>query len=126
MLGCLSTFKRQDHIFIGGDIGQFVKRLAEDTQRDLAIIRYNRVGTFVIIEFMSPNRDVFIDIMNLGRSLANFTRDKKDELLRRLYKPISCNETSRFISDGESDYFHSRQEDNEEETERLERVKMGE
>jgi hypothetical protein len=126
MLGCVSQYNRQDHTFIGGEIGHFIKKVAEGSGRDLALIRYEKRGTFVIIEFVSPNRDVFIDIQNLGRSLANFTRAKKDELLRRLYKPMTCDEVSRFITDGESRYLHDRQDDNAEEWEREERLARGE
>ena len=126
MLGCVSTYKRDEHAFIGGEIGHYVNRLAKESGRDLAVIRYERLGVFCIIEFMSPKRDVFIDIMNLGKSLANFDRTKANELLRRLFKPLTCDETSHALAIGESDFHHGLQDENSEETEREERCARGE
>lgn len=122
----VSTLDREKHSFVGGEIGEYIKRLANESGRPLSLIRYNDIGSFCIIEFMSPNRDVFIDTMNLGKSLANFNRSKATELRQRLFKPLTCDDTSRIIADNESTYLHSRQDDNEEETERWNRIKHGE
>ena len=126
MLGMTSVYSSDKHTRIGGDIGAFIERLGKDAGRDLAIICYEKLAVFCIIEWLSPNKDVFIDMMNLGKSLANFTRTKATELGRRLFKPITCDETSQFISAGDSDYHHERQSENEEEQERLERCARGE
>ncbi len=126
MLGMTSVYSSDKHTRIGGDIGAFIERLGKDAGRDLAIICYEKLAVFCIIEWLSPNKDVFIDMMNLGKSLGNFTRDKATELRRRLYKPITCDETSQFISAGDSDYHHKRQDENAEEEERLVKVSMGE
>lgn len=123
MLGMVSNYNSEKHIKIGGEIGAYVSRLAEESGRDLAVICYEKLAVFCIIEWMSPNRDVFIDIMNLGKSLANF---KPTELRRRLFKPLTCKGTSEFISKGDSDYHHERQDWNEEEGERLAKVSRGE
>jgi len=126
MLGMVSNFNRQAHTFVGGEIGAFVRGLAEKSKRDLCVIRYERLGVFCIIEMVSPNRDIFIDIMNLGKSLGNFDRKKAHELNMRLFRPVTCDETSRYMFDADSDYHHTRQEWNSEETERLEKCARGE
>ena len=105
------------------------KRLvAGDPKRKdkLFVVRYNLHGTFVIAEWLAKPRDVFVDVMNLGHSLANFTREKAQELRHRLFAPVTAEETSRFIHQSESDYHHMRQDDNSEEWEREERIAKGE
>lgn len=126
MLGATSVYDSNKHTRMGGEIGEFVKRLAERSGRDLGLIRYEELGVFCIIEYLSPRHDVFVDTMNLGGSLANFDRVKRMELEKRLFRPLTCEETSRAISAGESDYHHFRMEDQAEETERLDRIGMGE
>ena len=126
MLGLVSNYSSEKHTKIGGEIGAYMSRLANESGRDLAVIRYEELGVFCIIEWMSPNRDIFIDMMNLGKSLGNFTRVKAMELMNRLFKPITCKGTSDFVSKGDSDYHHMRQDWNTEEQERLEKVARGE
>jgi len=126
MLGMTSNYNSNDHSFIGGEIGHYVNRLAKESGRDLTVIRYNKLGVFCIIEMLSPNRDVFIDLMNLGKSLANFNRAKNHELQHRLFKPLTCDETSVGITEAESRYHHDRQDENAEEQERLELCARGE
>ena len=126
MLGMTSQFDADEHTRIGGEIGAYIRRLAEKSHRDLEVIRYNKLGVFCIIEYLSPNRDVFVDTMNLGASLANFDRRKSDELQQRLFAPLTCAQTSTAVAEGESDYLHMRQECNDEEHERQERLARGE
>jgi hypothetical protein len=126
MLGSVSIFNSDKHTLIGGDIGDFIGRLAERSRRELRVIRYNELGVFCIIEFLSPKHDVFLDTMNLGESLANFDHSRREELERRLFRPITCDETSRLVAQGESDFHHMKQDENEEEHERMARIALGE
>lgn len=126
MLGMISNYSKDKHTKVGGEINAYVSRLAKESGRDLAVICYEKLEVFCIVEWMSPNRDVFIDTMNLGKSLANFTRAKATELRHRLFAPVTCQETSEFISKGDSDYHHERQDGNAEEGERLAKVSRGE
>ena len=126
MLGMVNHLNSNKHSFIGGEIGHYVNRLAKESGRDLTVIRYNKLGVFCIIEILSSNRGDFIDILNLGKSLANFNQDKNRELHRRLFKPLTCDETSVGITEAESRYHHDRQDENAEEQERLELCARGE
>jgi hypothetical protein len=126
MLGSVSTRKIDDHTVLGGELGRYVERLAKESGRDLFLMRYNKLGVFCICEWMSPNRDIFIDLMNLGKSLGNFTREKNTELLQRLFKPLTCDTTSQLLAQADSDYHHLRQDENEEEGERLAKCAIGE
>jgi hypothetical protein len=126
MLGMVSIYKRSEHTFIGGELGEYIKKFAEESGRPLFLIRYNKLGVFCICEWMSPNKDIFVDVMNLDKSLGNFTRTMADELRHRLFAPVSCAETSKAIASAESDYYHMRQDENSEEWDRQARVLSGE
>ena len=122
----VSIYTPHEHTFIGGEIGQYIARIAKESGRDLAVVRYEKLGTFCIVEFLSQTREIFVDVKNLGGSLANFTRRDARELEHRLFKPITTDQTGRFITENESRYHHDRQDDNEAEGERLERIERGE
>jgi len=126
MLGMTSVMDSDEHSLIGGEIGAYLRRISKRACKALAVIRYEALEVFCIVEFLTPNRDVFIDILNLGNSLANFNRSKSQELERRLFDPITCDGTSEALAAADSDYHHTRQDGNAEEQERLERVSMGE
>jgi len=126
MLGMTSVWDSDEHTHVGGELGSYLRRISKRAGRDIAVIRYEELGVFCIVEFISPNRDVFIDILNLGNSLANFNREKSRELDRRLFAPVTCDGTSEALEAADSDYHHTRQDGNAEEQERLERVSRGE
>jgi len=126
MLGMTLVYSSDKHTIIGGEIGAYIERMSQESGRDLFVIRYNELCVFCICEWMSPNKDVFIDIMNLGKSLANFNAERGREFRQRLFKPIGCDETSVFIAKGESDFHHSMQDWNSEETERYAKIATGE
>lgn len=129
MLNMVSNFKTADHTIIGGTIAEFCSRLVEgDPQREgkLCVIRYNKLGVFVIAEWLAKPRDIFVDVMNLGNSLGNFTREKANELRKRLFDPISAEVTTKAMEAEESDHIHQLQDESEEEIERLAKCEIGE
>lgn len=126
MLGMVSTFDQKEHTLIGGEIGTYIARISKESKRDLFVVRYEKLNVFCICDWMSPLHDVFIDILNLKNSLANFDRKMADELNHRLFAPLTAEATSRAIAGAESDYHHMRQDDNEEESERLAKCAKGE
>lgn len=122
----VSNYDQDAHTIINGEIGTFIQRLANESGRDLFVLRYNKLAVFCICEWMSPNHDIFIDMMNLGKSLGNFDCKKAAELRQRLFKPLTCEATSQALAAADSDYHHMRQDGNEEETERLAKCSIGE
>ena len=129
MLGLVSNFTSAEHTIIGGEISRWVSRLVEgDPQRKnkLFVVRYNKLGVFVIAEWLGKPKDVFADVLNLGKSLANFGQAEARELRRRLFDPITVEDTSRAIIQTDSDYYHNLHDEDMEETERQERVAIGE
>lgn len=129
MLGMTSFFKSQEHTIVQGEIGPFCDRLVEnDPQRrgKLFVVRYNKLGTFCICEWLDKSLGFFVDVMNLGKSLGNFSYRKAQELRRRLFAPLTAEETRRAITGADSDFHHNLQDEDSEETERQERVAIGE
>ena len=130
MLGMVSLYTSAEHTIIeGGGIPEFLTHLVEGSPRRegrLFLIRYNKLGVFCICEWTGSNKDTFVDIMNLGKSLGNFGREGACELRRRLFAPVTAEDTSRAIIGADSDFYHNLQDEDMEETERQERIAVGE
>src|SRR4030042_16536 len=105
----VSFYNPKEHSLVDGEIGPYVQRL----DGKLFVVRYNDLGVFCICRWLAKPRDIFVDVLNLGKSLANFTRDKAEELKYRTFKPLTCRETSEVLASTESDYHHMRQEMND-------------
>ena len=130
MLGMISVFTSAEHTVIkGSGIPEFLTRLVEGIpQREgcLFLIRYNKLGVFCICEWIGGGRDTFVDVLNLGKSLGNFGKKEAHELRRRLFAPDTAEDTSKAIIRNDSDFYHGLQDEDAEETERQERVAIGE
>jgi len=110
MFNLVSFYDSQKHTLIDGEISPFVKRMDDK----LFVVRYNELGVFCICRWLAEPYDIFVDVINLGKSLGNFNRKKADELRRQTFKPITASEVNKTSSEAESDYYHFRQEFNEE------------
>ena len=130
MLGMISVYNSVEHTIIrGGGLSKWLDRLVKGIpQREgcLFLLHYNKLGVFCICEWVGGGRDTFVDVMNLGKSLGNFGHKEAQELRQRLFNPVSAEETSRAIVQNDSDYYHNLQDEDMEETERQERVAIGE
>ena len=129
MLGMVSFYNSDEHTIIPGELANFCSRLVEnDPQRKgkLFVVRYNKLGNFVIAEWLAGPKDIFVDVMNLGKSLGNFDYEKAQELRHRLFSPITAEETVKGTVEAESRFHHDMQDWNEEEGERLDKVARGE
>lgn len=129
MLGLVSNYNVTDHTVIGGELSRWIGQLTNgDPQRKnkLFLVRYNQLGVFVIAEWLGKPKDVFVDVLNLGKSLGNFGYKAAQELKKRLFAPLSAEATRIAVSNADSDYHHNLQDEDMEETERQERVAIGE
>lgn len=129
MLGLVSNYNCNEHTIIGGELSEWLKRLMQgDPQREgrLFLVRYNKLDVYVIAEWLGRPKDVFVDVMNLGKSLGNFGRKQARKLRKRLFDPLTAEETSSITAQADSDYHHNLQDEDMEETERQERVAIGE
>ena len=129
MLGLVSDYSSDEHTIINGTLSDWLKRLMEDDplrKGRLFLLRYNQLEVFCICEWLGKPKDVFVDVMNLGKSLQSFTREKANELRHRLFAPLTAEETCQVISQTDSTYHHNLNDEDLEETERQERIAMGE
>lgn len=130
MLGLVSCYTSTEHTIIkGSGLPEYLISLVKDDPRRkdcLFLLRYNELGVFCICEWTDTHKDTFVDVMNLGKSPRNFNRKDAQELRRRLFAPLSAEETSRAVVNAGSDYHHNLQDEDAEETERCERVAIGE
>ncbi len=129
MLGMTSFYNPQEHTIIQGELSLWLKRLTEGNpqrKNKLFLIRYNKLSVYCICEWLAQPFGGFFDVLNLGKSLGNFGRTAANELHRRLFNSLSAEATSRAIILADSDYHHNLQDEDMEETERRERVAIGE
>ena len=129
MLGLVSNYNSAEHTVIGGELGRWVATLTDgDPQRKnkLFVVRYIKLGVFVIAEWLGRPKDVFVDVFHIGKSLGSFGAKETLELKRRLFAPVTAEDTKRAINEADSDYHHNLQNEDMEETERQERVVIGE
>ena len=129
MLGLLSCYNPDEHTIIRGELSEWLKRLvAGDPQRKgcLFLLRYNKLEVYCICEWVGGGRDTFVDVLNLGKSLGDFDQKRAQELKRRLFNPVTAEESTREIVRNDSNFYHNLQDEDMEETERQERVAIGE
>lgn len=125
----VSLYNSTEHTIIRGELSEWLERLVKGNPRRegcLFLLHYNKLGVFCICEWVGGGKDTFTDVLNLGKFLGNFDYSKAQELRRRLFAPVTAEETSRAIIGADSDYYHNLQDEDAEESERNERVLMGE
>ena len=129
MLGLVSCYNSDEHTLIRGELSEWLERLVEGDPRRggcLFLLRYNKLEVYCICEWVGGGNDTFVDVLNLGKSLGNFGQKAAQELRRRLFNPVTAEESSREIIRNDSDFYHNLQDEDMEETERQERVAIGE
>ncbi len=128
MLGMVSFYNRNEHTIIGGELAAWIDRLTQgDPLRRgrLFLVRYNKIGSFVIAEWMGKSKNIFVDVLNLGKSV-NLSRVRAGELKRRLFTPHTAEGMVKLTTQADSDYHHAMQDDNAEESERRAKEARGE
>ncbi len=129
MLGLASDYSSDEHTIIGGELSIWLKNLMKgDPKRKdrLFLLRYNKLEVFCICEWLGKPKDVFVDVMNLGKSIQSFTYEKAQELRKRLFDPLTAEDTCEMVAQTDSDYHHNLNDEDLEETERQERIAVGE
>lgn len=126
----VSVYNSDEHTIIkGSGLPEWLERLVKgNSHREgcLFLLRYNKLKVFCICEWTDDHKDTFVDVLNLRESLGNFGRKEAYELRRRLFAPVSAEETRKAIVRNDSDFYHNLQDEDMEETERRERVAIGE
>ena len=110
MLGMACNYSPKQHSLIHPEQLTWCKRETCDPllKEQLFCYLQREIGVFVIARWTDKVYGSFVDILNLGRSLASFTREKAQEFKRRVNSPISAAHTRRFLEQADRDYY-SRQ-----------------
>lgn len=83
-------------------------------QKQLFIYRHRIHSTFVIARWVREPKGIFTDLLNLGHSLGNFTREKAQEFRGRILAPIPVETFSRTINQASRDFASEQHEKGEE------------
>lgn len=92
----------------------------EHFKDNLFLYHHKGTGNFVIGCWLEE-RALLVDLLNLGPSLAGFTRSKAQEFLTRSLRPRTARQKQREIIDLTSEHLGQLSEAHDKEIERLER-----
>ncbi len=115
MLGMACFYTPQQHQLLEPPLLDWCRNQTSDEvlKKRLFVYRQLQVGTFVIAQWLDRAKGLFVDTLNLGNSLSNFSREKAQELRRRLLAPVSSSDTKDMMSTVNSNFTHTQQETNE-------------
>lgn len=92
------------HQIIHPELGEWVKRQVAPADKERFFVYFHKIHkTFVIARWAQDKFGVFTDFLNLGHSLANFTREKAQELRERLYAPVGVQAMQKAVAQATRD-----------------------
>ena len=125
MLGAVCHFRRDQHMMLEPTFLAWCKDNApDDVKEELFVYRQLQVGTFVIGRWISKGAGTFVDLINLGTSLANFTQEVAQDFRRQLYIPVTIEQTRKHLQDFDSDFRCTTREKNNYNSDFLQRHKI--
>ena len=106
MLGAVCQYDRKQHLLLEPSLLEWCKAQSsnKNVSNELFVYRQMQVGTFVIGRWVNKSKGLFVDLVNLGYSLGNFTRGVAQEFRRRLLAPITAEQTKKQMTDFSSGY----------------------
>jgi hypothetical protein len=118
MLGTSCPYRSDQHRIIHPELERWVKRQVSDPKlRDsLFVYHHLQVGTFVIAQWTVPDR-WFVDVLNLGSSLANFDRGRAEMFKITFLQPVGKRQLGRALGQGYMGHLRGLQQQNDEEKE---------
>jgi len=119
MLGMPCQFRPDQHEIIHPPLEDFVMRaVSEQKLRDsLFIYRHRLWRTFVIALWVGPSE--FVDVMNLGMSLGNFTRQRAKRLGQALNQSTSGKQFAKSLRQHQRDGLSQLQNESDEDADRF-------
>lgn len=116
MLGCATRYTPEQHKLLDLELLHWCRNQTSDERlkRQLFAYKHNLYNTFVIGLWVNQPKGLFVDLINLGFSLAHFTRSTAEELRRRILCPTSSTELNRQMRKARSDYLHQQQDESDE------------
>ena len=85
--------------------------------RSRLFLYYHTYEKTWVIALWTHGKHAFVDVLNIGKSMNNLTREAMQNLLLRLLHPTRSEDTRQFIRDAESRRIHNTQDESDEESE---------
>ena len=103
MIGQACQYRPEQHEMLHGDVENWIKRGIPDLKirESLFVYRHRLHGTFVIGLWVGPGR--FVDVLNMGHSLANFNREKAQQFIRQINDSVSGQQIAKILNQAERD-----------------------
>lgn len=116
MIGQVCKYRRDQHRVIQPRMLNWIKRqVPRGNLRDsLFLYRHLEQGTFVIAMWSQVGKS-FQDIINLGLSLDNFTREVAEQFRIRIRDTLTRHELCQFLRQKQRDDLTNLQQENDEE-----------
>jgi len=121
MFNFTCQFNPVEHWLIEPEILRWCRRQVDEKDHKVRLFAYfHRVHqTYVIAWWVDRPCGKFVDMLNLGFTLGNFTREKAQEFVRHLRQPTTASDIDKQVRRVESDQLHKRQNDASAESEEL-------
>lgn len=114
MFPCL--YDAEQHDILESEVGRWCVRVAPaDWKNRLFTYRHQIHGTFVVAVWADEDKKhgIFCDVVNLGGGFGNFNRAMADEMMRRMWAPLSPESMGTQINQQSRDYTSKQQDKNE-------------
>jgi hypothetical protein len=109
-------FDGEQHEIVASEVGRWcIRNAPADWRERLFTYRHRLHGTFVVAVWADKNQrhGIFSDVVNLGHGWVNFHRPMADEMMRRMWAPMSPTSMASQINQQDLNY-HSDQQDKSE------------
>jgi hypothetical protein len=108
MMGLAAHFTPGEHTLITPPMLGWIRRNVPPERSEKMFMYFShRYGNFVVGEWLNRAGGYFVDVLNLGHSLGNFTRAWAQEFLRDVHRPVGADDMARMIRQAHSDEQHS-------------------
>jgi hypothetical protein len=104
-------YDEEQHQILESEVGRWCVRNAPVDWRDrLFTYRHKRHGTFVVAVWARDKYGLMSDVVNLGYGWGGFNKAMADELMRRMWAPMSPETMARRIDQSSRDYESIQQD----------------
>jgi hypothetical protein len=110
-------YDEKQHQIIPSEVGRWCIRNAPADWKDRLFTYHHRIhDTLVVAVWADKNQrfGIFSDVINLGRSWKNFNHAMADEMMRRMWAPMSPSTMSEKINQQSLDFDSARMDKAEE------------
>ena len=108
-------YDEKQHEVLESEVGRWCVRNSPPDWKDrLFTYRHKYHGTFVVAVWAKEKYGIMSDVVNLGFGFVGFDRAMADEMMRRMWAPMSPQTMAKRIDLESRNYEHIQQDKNEE------------